>query len=112
MAHLADAVGAKEDAAALRERSRNYRNVIDARTGFARPRFKDGSWWKDYDPIQIGHDTRSEEHTSELQALMRNSYAAFCLKIKHHKNSVHNQQLNPHNTYHNLVCRTQLEPTT
>src|SRR3546814_9834391 len=23
---------------------------------------------------------RSEEHTSELQALMRNSYAAFCLK--------------------------------
>src|SRR3546814_11690319 len=57
MAHLADAVGAKEDAAALRERSRNYRNVIDARTGFARPRFKDGSWWQDYDPIQIGHDT-------------------------------------------------------
>src|SRR3546814_2804355 len=31
---------------------------------------------------------RSEEHTSELQSLMRNSYAVFCLKkkkhIKHH----------------------------
>src|SRR3546814_3830602 len=26
--------------------------------------------------------TRSEEHTSELQALMRNSYAVFCLKKK------------------------------
>src|SRR3546814_10412990 len=26
---------------------------------------------------------RSEEHTSELQSLMRNSYAAFCLKTKH-----------------------------
>src|SRR3546814_9744515 len=26
--------------------------------------------------------TRSEEHTSELQSLMRNSYAAFCLKKK------------------------------
>src|SRR3546814_1462168 len=25
-------------------------------------------------------DIRSEEHTSELQSLMRNSYAVFCLK--------------------------------
>src|SRR3546814_1402001 len=25
-------------------------------------------------------NTRSEEHTSELQSLMRNSYAVFCLK--------------------------------
>src|SRR3546814_6530808 len=28
--------------------------------------------------------TRSEEHTSELQSLMRNSYAVFCLKKKKH----------------------------
>src|SRR3546814_8523476 len=29
-------------------------------------------------------ETRSEEHTSEIQSLMRNSYAAICLtKIKH-----------------------------
>src|SRR3546814_6882574 len=28
---------------------------------------------------------RSEEHTSELQSLMRISYAAFCLKKKKHK---------------------------
>src|SRR3546814_5898901 len=27
-----------------------------------------------------GTDYRSEEHTSELQSLMRNSYADFCLK--------------------------------
>src|SRR3546814_7554536 len=27
---------------------------------------------------------RSEEHTSELQSLMRNSYAVFCLKKKIH----------------------------
>src|SRR3546814_8536031 len=26
-----------------------------------------------------GHDPRSEEHTSELQSLMRNSYAVCCL---------------------------------
>src|SRR3546814_3118840 len=29
---------------------------------------------------------RSEEHTSELQSLMRNSYAVFCLKKKKKKN--------------------------
>src|SRR3546814_2298949 len=29
---------------------------------------------------------RSEEHTSELQSLMRNSYAVFCLKKKRQKN--------------------------
>src|SRR3546814_3968768 len=28
------------------------------------------------------HSTRSEEHTSELQSLMRISYAVFCLKKK------------------------------
>src|SRR3546814_3466303 len=35
------------------------------------------------DPIGIGaegQDVRSEEHTSELQSLMRISYAVFCLK--------------------------------
>src|SRR3546814_5220085 len=29
--------------------------------------------------------TRSEEHTSELQSLMRTSYAVFCLKQQRHK---------------------------
>src|SRR3546814_3262446 len=28
----------------------------------------------------VRHRIRSEEHTSELQSLMRNSYAVFCLK--------------------------------
>src|SRR3546814_2775755 len=32
---------------------------------------------------------RSEEHTSELQSLMRNSYAVFCLKKKN-KEQTHN----------------------
>src|SRR3546814_1822176 len=30
-------------------------------------------------------EARSEEHTSELQSLMRTSYAVFCLKKKKHK---------------------------
>src|SRR3546814_6528427 len=34
-----------------------------------------------------GLHTRSEEHTSELQSLMRISYAVFCLKKKKHKNN-------------------------
>src|SRR3546814_6239209 len=32
---------------------------------------------------------RSEEHTSELQSLMRISYAVFCLKKKKHKSYKH-----------------------
>src|SRR3546814_10117079 len=32
---------------------------------------------------------RSEEHTSELQSLMRISYAVFCLKTKHTKTQQH-----------------------
>src|SRR3546814_6596844 len=31
---------------------------------------------------RLGRRERSEEHTSELQSLMRNSYAVFCLKTK------------------------------
>src|SRR3546814_2822261 len=41
---------------------------------------------------------RSEEHTSELQSLMRISYAVFCLKKKTHKNK-------HHNTTHSLTLR-------
>src|SRR3546814_6635002 len=37
-----------------------------------------------------GHtDVRSEEHTSELQSLMRNSYAVFCLQKKTHTSEQH-----------------------
>src|SRR3546814_2921435 len=32
---------------------------------------------------------RSEEHTSELQSLMRISYAVFCLKKKNKKKKIH-----------------------
>src|SRR3546814_5017451 len=38
------------------------------------------------DPSEIdGLAARSEEHTSELQSLMRISYAVFCLKKKRNK---------------------------
>src|SRR3546814_2815617 len=35
-------------------------------------------------PINTDGGCRSEEHTSELQSLMRISYAVFCLKKKQH----------------------------
>src|SRR3546814_4770942 len=49
----------------------------------------------DYDPHGAPYDVlymhdgqnRSEEHTSELQSLMRISYAVFCLKKKKNKNN-------------------------
>src|SRR3546814_3828670 len=43
----------------------------------------------------IGAHDRSEEHTSELQSLMRISYAVFCLKKKKQQN-YHSR----HTTYH------------
>src|SRR3546814_1412142 len=42
----------------------------------------------DIDPRQGGLDERSEEHTSELQSLMRISYAVFCLKKKKKQQSI------------------------
>src|SRR3546814_8096790 len=38
-------------------------------------------------PVMEGKAVRSEEHTSELQSLMRSSYAVFCLKKKKTKTS-------------------------
>src|SRR3546814_1647192 len=37
---------------------------------------------------RLHRDARSEEHTSELQSLMRISYAVFCVK----QNTMHNKQ--------------------
>src|SRR3546814_9955122 len=39
--------------------------------------------------VAVPYPSRSEEHTSELQSLLRTSYAVFCLKKKN--NQHHNQ---------------------
>src|SRR3546814_1172920 len=41
--------------------------------------------------VAIGFTSRSEEHTSELQSLMRISYAVFCLKKKKNQKYQDNQ---------------------
>src|SRR3546814_1823485 len=49
-------------------------------------------------------ESRSEEHTSELQSLMRISYAVFCLKKKknnhQHQASIKTTQYTNKNQYH------------
>src|SRR3546814_8558568 len=51
-------------------------------------------------PVELRPATllRSEEHTSELQSLMRISYAVFCLKQKKHRTIARTTT---------LVCRMQ-----
>src|SRR3546814_2089622 len=45
--------------------------------------------------------TRSEEHTSELQSLMRISYAVFCLKKKKKKIKKQHNYIKPILSYYN-----------
>src|SRR3546814_5776777 len=44
--------------------------------------------------LKLKGDPRSEEHTSELQSLMRTSYAVFCLKKKNN-HTTHKHTLSP-----------------
>src|SRR3546814_1400049 len=48
----------------------------------------------------ITSSSRSEEHTSELQSLMRISYAVFCLK----KNKTHNHTIKSENKSYNEIA--------
>src|SRR3546814_2386408 len=52
-----------------------------------------------------GHTVRSEEHTSELQSLMRISYAVFCLKkkTKQHKDKSKDKTTKIHTTDRNQI---------
>src|SRR3546814_4404716 len=71
-----------------------------SRDGAVRPDDARGTWRARSEILggNRGHHgtdlERSEEHTSELQSLMRISYAVFCLKKKKNKNKVYisNQQ--------------------
>src|SRR3546814_1342801 len=71
----------REDIAAFEQR-RDVRVVLPLLEGLPRLEFRIAV-------IKAAHvaqrDPRSEEHTSELQSLMRISYAVFCLKKKNTK---------------------------
>src|SRR3546814_4105133 len=55
--------------------------------------------------LSAGGSLRSEEHTSELQSLMRISYAVFCLKKKKNRQKIHTYITiaNKHNDIKNIV---------
>src|SRR3546814_2627747 len=55
---------------------------INAHLRESRPKSIDCIGSKGSNTTAAGHAVRSEEHTSELQSLMRISYAVFCLKKK------------------------------
>lgn len=63
MASLAEGVGQHADAAALRKRSRNYRNVFDTSLTFMRPRGSDGHWLEPFDPREMGHSDKWRDYT-------------------------------------------------
>src|SRR3546814_10623964 len=52
---------------------------------------------------------RSEEHTSELQSLMRNSYAVFCLKKKNKRENHNkkNEKQNQSQADHSNIQKTE-----
>src|SRR3546814_4708580 len=61
-------------------------------------------------PTRVSLPPRSEEHTSELQSLMRNSYAVFCLNKT--QPQPRRQRVKEHvNTYINTILHTQLSST-
>src|SRR3546814_85797 len=86
------AAGKPETAEAeLRARGLVYDGVLEAPKGetpedwepVELPLFRSTQFGDDQDrPIKKSNGSRSEEHTSELQSLMRISYAVFCLKKK------------------------------
>src|SRR3546814_9594989 len=49
--------------------------------------------------VEGHHARRSEEHTSELQSLMRISYALLCLKKKNIHSRIKNEQTKYNNIY-------------
>src|SRR3546814_180745 len=55
-------------------------------------------------------DRRSEEHTSELQSLMRISYAVFCLKKKKNKNQKHKPSTHQQHHHTHLTMNTLYTP--
>src|SRR3546814_4266579 len=56
-----------------------------------------------FDDTPLAAAIRSEEHTSELQSLMRISYAVFCLKKKKEKDQTNDR------SNHHIITKTNKE---
>src|SRR3546814_6923284 len=85
-AHLPQA--RRAEAEAIADDARDTRVLCQREDACAAP-----SHWRD-EALRLV-EQRSEEHTSELQSLMRISYAVFCLKKKK-TNIIHNRTTQHH----------------
>src|SRR3546814_4895658 len=88
------AVGGVCEAAQAGNPDRRPRRALPALHGDPRRRPGDGVDLRHGDRRSAA--VRSEEHTSELQSLMRISYAVFCLKQKHNNTKTTNLINNIH----------------
>src|SRR3546814_7088270 len=82
--------------------SRHNGNLLDALLAMLEPETS-AQWFDRYleAPVNLSGVLRSEEHTSELQSLMRISYAVFCLKKKKH--GTKDKSNRPHDEQHNAA---------
>src|SRR3546814_9198856 len=77
-----------------KEPGKVLKRIVRDHLGGANGRAKVENWvpkWMAFPPSAYtergGVGSRSEEHTSELQSLMRIAYAVFCLKKKNNENT-------------------------
>src|SRR3546814_1228517 len=63
----------------IRQQAPAIGGAVDAQV-MHQPEFAGRKLHVEFQPMRAQPDTRSEEHTSELQSLMRISYAVLCLK--------------------------------
>src|SRR3546814_1475906 len=81
-----------------RERRQNQRQSLRSVTEHMEVMGSDGEHIGTVDKVRgdriiLTKSDRSEEHTSELQSLMRISYAVFCLKKKTNKETHNSKQM-------------------
>ena len=63
VSHVADAIGAHDDAEIQRKRSQNYQHLFDPKTQFIRAKLSDGKLTEPFDPIDMGHTEAYRDYT-------------------------------------------------
>src|SRR3546814_2105301 len=100
--------------------------MVSCRQPSNHPSSKDGtsrspsaSCWAWMRPSRSNFRKRSEEHTSELQSLMRISYAVFCLQKKNNTQSMNKRDHQDDTKHHKQILKyiqniniTNITPTT
>src|SRR3546814_9568586 len=66
-------------------------------------------WWRSIRLLSSSESRRSEEHTSDLQSLMRISYAVYCLKKnkKKDQHTIEKKAKNQNRTYQRIRTKQQ-----